>query len=200
MQPRQSRRFWLPLVVSLLSAGPSVRSAAAQPEAVPADPLGPVRCYLAATQGTNNLTLEQGTQLCIGAVDESPARCFAQAADQGFADVQAMQICASAPSLSPAECAERLKTATGLDDGSIVGYCTALPWPLAPLVGQGAPGCVVAARTRTNLPDAETVRLCSGSASAAPVDCYAWGQTHTRLTDAELVGLCLPVGLYPYPP
>ena len=37
-------------------------------------------------------------------------------------------------------------------------------------------------------------------ASAAPVDCYAWGQTHTRLTDSELVQLCLPVGLYSYPP
>jgi hypothetical protein len=195
----QSRRSWLFLVVSLLSAGPSAPPASAQPQALPADPLGPVRCYLAATQGTNNLTLEQGRQLCIGAVDESPARCFAQTSDQGFADVQAMQICASALSLSPAECAQRLKTTTGLDDGSIVGYCAALPWPLVPLVGQGAPACVVSARTRTNLPDAYTVRLCSGSASAAPVDCFAWGQSHTRLTDTELVELCLPVALYPYP-
>ncbi|HEX3482220.1 MAG TPA: hypothetical protein VHT91_44700 [Kofleriaceae bacterium] len=195
-----SRRSRVPLVVCLLSAGLIAR-AAAQPQAAPAvDPLGPVRCYLAATQGTSNLTLEQGKQLCIGAIDESPARCFAQIADQGFADAQAMRMCASAASVSPAECAERLKTTTGLDDASIVGYCAALPWPLSPLVGQGAPACVVGARTRTRLPDADTVRLCSGSTSAAPVDCYAGGQTTTRLTDADLVELCLPVGLYPYPP
>jgi hypothetical protein len=197
MESRQFRRSRLPLIVSALSAG----SAAAQPAAAPAvDPLGPVRCYLAATQGTSNLTLEQGKQLCIGAIDEAPARCFAWIADQGFADAQAMRVCASAASLSPAECAERLKKTTGLDDASIVGYCAALPWPLSPLVGQGAPACVVGARTRTRLPDADTVRLCSGSMSAAPVDCYAGGQTSTRLTDADLVDLCLPVALYPYPP
>jgi hypothetical protein len=191
----QSRWSRLPLIVSVLSTG----SAVAQPAAVPVDPLGPVHCYLAATQGTSNLTLEQGKQLCIGAVDESPARCLAWIADQGFADAQAMRMCASAASLAPAECAERLKKTTGLDDASIVGYCAALPWPLAPLVGQGAPACVVGARTRTNLPDAYTVRLCTGSTSAAPVDCYAGGQTTTRLTDTELVELCLPVALYPYP-
>lgn len=195
----QSRQLRLRLVVSLLSAALIAGPAAAQPQAAPADPLGPVRCYLAATQGTSNLTLEQGRQLCIGAIDESPARCFAETAEQGFADAQAMRICASAASLSPAECAARLKQTTGLDDGSIVGYCAALPWPLAPLVGQGAPACLVGARTRTNLADAQTVQLCGGSVSTAPVDCYAWGQTHTRLTDSELVELCLPVGLYPYP-
>ena len=186
----------LPLLVALLNAG----SAAAQPAAVPVDPLGPVRCYVAATQGTTNLTMEQGRQLCIGAIDESPAQCFARISDQGFADAQAMRMCASAASLSPAECAVRLKRTTGLDDASIVGYCAALPWPLAPLVGQGAPACVVGAKTRTNLPDAYTVRLCSGSTSAAPVDCFAGGQTTTRLTDTDLVELCLPVALYPYPP
>lgn len=192
-------RLWrsrLPLIVSLLSGG----SAIAQPAAVPVDPLGPVRCYVAATQGTTNLTMEQGRQLCIGAVDESPAQCFARISDQGFADAQAMRMCASAASLSPAECAVRLKRTTGLDDASIVGYCAALPWPLSPLVGQGAPACVVGAKTRTNLPDAYTVRLCNGSTSAAPVDCFAGGQTTTRLTDTDLVELCLPVALYPYPP
>jgi hypothetical protein len=197
MQSRPSRRSRLVLIVCVLTTG----SVAAQPAAAPAvDPLGPARCYLAATQGTSNLTLEQGRQLCIGALDEAPARCFAQIADQGFADAQAMRICASAASASPAECAERLKKTTGLDDASIVAYCAALPWPLAPLVGQGAPACVVGARTRTGLPDAYTVRLCSGSMSAAPVDCYAGGQVSTRLTDSDLVELCLPVALYPYPP
>jgi hypothetical protein len=198
MQSRQPR---VPLVVSLLSAGLIAGPAAAQAQAVPAvDPLGPVRCYIAVTQGTSNLTLEQGRQLCIGAIDESPARCFAETADQGFADVQAMRICASAPSVSPADCATRLKRTTGLDDGSIVGYCAALPWPLSPLAGQGAPACVVDARTRTGLTDSYIVRLCSGSTSAAPVDCYAGGQTTTRLTDSQLVELCLPVGLSQSPP
>jgi hypothetical protein len=198
----QSRRPLVrPLVVSLLSTGLSAGLSAGPVDAQPAvDPLGPVRCYLAATQGRNNLTLEQGKQLCIGAIDDSPARCFAQIAARGFADVQAMRMCASATSVSPADCAERLRATTGLDDASIVGYCAALPWPLAPLVGQGAPACVVSARARTWLPDADTVRLCTGSASAAPVDCYAGGQTTTRLTDADLVELCLPVALYPYPP
>ena len=201
----QSRRSRISLVVCLLSAGLSggliaAGPAAAQSQAAPAvDPLGPVRCYVAATQGTSNLTLEQGKQLCIGAGNESPAQCFERTSDLGFADTQAMRMCASAASLSPAECAARLKTTTGLDDASIVGYCAALPWPLAPLVGQGAPACVVSAQTRTNLPDAYTVRLCSGSMSAAPVDCFAGGQTTTRLTDVELVELCRPVGL-PYAP
>ena len=194
-----SRRSRLHLVVALLSAGLIAGPAAAQTQAAPVDPLGPVRCYLIATQGTSNLTLEQGKQLCIGAIDESPARCFERISDQGFADAQAMRMCAGAASLSPAECAVRLKTTTGLDDASIVGYCAALPWPLAPLVGQGAPACVVGARTRTGLTDSYIVRLCGGSTSASPVDCYAGGQTTTRLTDVELVELCLPVGLYPYP-
>jgi hypothetical protein len=205
MQPRPSPRSRRPLIValgaSLLSAGLSAGPAAAQPAAAPVvDPLGPVRCYVAATQGRTNLTMEQGRQLCIGAIDDSPAQCFAQIIARGFADVQAMRMCASATSVSPAECAQRLRASTGLDDASIVGYCAALPWPLAPLVGQGAPACVADARARTRLPDADTVRLCSGSISAAPVDCYAWGQTATRLTDADLVELCLPVALYPYPP
>jgi len=198
MQP--CRRPVHRLVVSLLSAGLSAAPSAGPADAQTAvDPLGPVRCYLAATQGRNNLTMEQGKQLCIGAIDESPARCFAQIAARGFADVQAMRMCASAASVTPAECAARLRASTGLDDASIVGYCAALPWPLSPLVGQSAPACVVGARSRTRLADADTVRLCSGSTSAAPVDCFAGGQTTTRLTDTDLVELCLPVGLYPYP-
>src|SRR5215475_3229263 len=111
----QSRRSRLGLV-SLLSAGLSAASAAAQPE--PGDPLGPVRCYAAATQDAL-ATMEQSKQLCIGAVDESPARCFAQAANREFADAQAIQLCASTTSLAPALCADRLKT-SGLDDGTIV--------------------------------------------------------------------------------
>lgn len=195
--PRQSSLALVrALVVCLLSAGLSAGPAAAQPVV---DPLGPVRCYVAATQGRNNLTMTQGQQLCVGAIDDSPAQCFAQIVARGFADVQAMRMCAGATSVSPAECAQRLRATTGLDDASIVGYCAALPWPLAPLVGQGAPACVADAHARTRLPDAYTVRLCSGSTSAAPVDCFAGGQTTTRLTDTDLVDLCLPVGLYPYP-
>jgi hypothetical protein len=189
MRPR------LPLVVSLLSAG----SAAAQPEPVPGDPLGPVRCYAAATQDSR-AAMEQAKLLCIGAVDESPARCFAQAAHREFADAQAIQLCAGTTSLAPATCADRLKTTAGLDDGTIVAYCAALPWPLAPLAGPGAPRCVLSARDRTRLPDSDAVRLCSGSTSAAPVDCYAWGEANTYLSDHDLVDLCLPAALYPYPP
>lgn len=189
----QSRRSRLGLVVSLLSAGP----AAAQPEPVPIDPLGPVRCYFAATRG-QNLTLVQAKQLCIGAVDESPARCFAQAADERFADAQAMQMCAAATSLAPAVCAEQLHETTGLDDATITAYCAALQWPLVPIVGQGAPACAASARSRTMLSDNDVVRLCSGSASTGPVDCYAWGQSNTPLSDHDLVELCLPVAPYPY--
>lgn len=188
-------RSRLPVLVPLLIAGP----AAAQPAHAPADPLGPVRCYIAATQG-GNLTLAQGKQLCIGAIDEAPARCFAQAAGQGFADAQVMRLCAGAPSLAPATCAKRLDETTGLDDGSIVAYCVALPWPLAPLIGQGAPACAVGAHLYTWLPDQSTVQLCSGSTSDGPVACYLWGQSNTQLPDQDLVDLCRPVGLYPYPP
>ncbi|HEX3757823.1 MAG TPA: hypothetical protein VHW23_03915 [Kofleriaceae bacterium] len=183
------------LVVSLLIAGP----AAAQPATVPADPLGPVRCYLAATRGSN-LTQVQARQLCVGAIDESAAWCFAQVTDQGFADAQGIQLCAGATSLAPATCTAHLQTATGLDDASIVAYCAALPWPLVPLAGQSAPACVVAAHLHTWLPDANTVELCSGSTSDHPVACYVWGQTQTQLADQDLLDLCRPVGLYPYAP
>ncbi len=194
----QSRRSRLALVVSLLGAGLSARSAAAQPEAAPGDPLGPVRCYAAATHDSL-APMEQARQLCIGAVDESPARCFAQAASREFADAQAIQLCAGTTSLAPAMCADRLKT-SGLDDGTIVAYCAALPWPLLPLAGPGAPACVLGARGRTGLSDTDAVRLCGGSTSTAPVDCFAWGATNTYLSDHDLIELCLPVGLYPYPP
>lgn len=198
MQSRQSRQSRLPLVVSLLSAGPSAGPAVAQPAPVPGDPLGPVRCYATATQDSH-ATMEQARQLCIGAVDESPARCFAQAAGRELADAQAIQLCAGTTSLAPALCADRLKT-SGLDDGTIVAYCTALPWPLFPLAGPGAPACVLGARDRTGLSDSDAVRLCGGSTSTAPVDCFAWGTAHTYLSDHDLLELCLPVGLYPYPP
>ncbi len=193
MQPRRSG---LPLVVSLLSAGLSGGPAAAQPES--ADPLGPVRCYATATRDSL-APMTQARQLCTGAVDESPARCFAQATAREFADAQAIQLCAGTTSLAPAMCADRLKT-SGLDDGTIVAYCAALPWPLFPLAGPGTPTCLIDARGRTGLSDTDAVRLCGGSTSTAPVDCFAWGAANTYLSDHDLVELCLPVGLYPYPP
>jgi hypothetical protein len=183
------------VLVSLLIAGP----AAAQPPAVPADPLGPVRCYVAANRASN-LTQVQARQLCVGAIDDSAARCFAEVTDHGFADAQGIQLCAGATSLAPATCTAHLRASTGLDDASVVAYCAALPWPLVPLAGQSASACVVAAQVSTWLPDANTVQLCSGATSAAPVACYVEGQTRTGLADQDLVELCRPVGLYPYGP
>lgn len=171
----------------------------AQPTPVDIDPLGPVRCYLDITRNAN-LTSVQAKQLCTGAADEAPARCFAQATARGFADTQAVRLCAGALSLAPATCARQLDDSTGLDDHTIVGYCAALHAPLIPIDANGAPACVAGARARTALPDSDAVRLCSGSTSAAPIDCFEWGRTNTMLPDRDLIDLCRPVVSVPYLP
>jgi hypothetical protein len=141
----------------------------------------------------------QAKQLCIGAVDESPARCFTQAA-ASLADAQAVRLCAGATSIAPAACAYQLERANHLDDGSIVSYCAALRWPLVPVPEAGAPVCIASAHDRTMLSDHDMVRLCSGSTTAQPVDCYTWGQKNTGLTDRDLIDLCQPVASVPYVP
>jgi hypothetical protein len=181
------------LLACLLCAAP-VR---AQPTAAGA-PAGPLRCYVDATRGAN-LTLVQAKQLCLGAADESPARCFAQARAR-FTDAQAVRLCAGATSIAPAACARQLETTAHLDDAAIVAYCAALRWPLVSVPEAGAPACIASAHSRTMLSDHDAVRLCSGSASAQPVDCYAWGQTNTALTDLDLIDLCQPVASVPYIP
>lgn len=182
------------LVVVALCATP-VR---AQPRLAARAPTGPLRCYVTATRDSN-LTLVQAKQLCIGAADESPARCFAQAA-ASFTDAQAVRLCAGTTSLTPASCALQLETTIHLDDASIVSYCAALRWPLVPVPEAGAPACIASARDRTMLPDHDMVRLCSGSTSTQPVDCYTWGQMNTALTDRDLIDLCQPVASVPYVP
>ena len=185
----------LPLVVLALCT----TLARAQPTPAAGAPAGPLRCYLDATRGAN-LAMAQAKQLCMGAVDESPARCFTQATAAGFADPQAVQLCAAATSLAPAECARRLDDTTNFDDGTIVSYCAALQWPLVPVPANGVPACLASAHTRTMLADSDAVRLCSGSTSAQPVDCYAWGQANTLLSDADLIDLCQPLASVPYVP
>ena len=184
----------LPLVVLALCATP----VSARPTDASRAPAGPLRCYVSATRGAD-LTQVQAKQLCIGAVDESPARCFAQAVTS-FTDAQAVQLCAGATSPAPAACARQLEHTTPLDDGSIVAYCAALHWPLISVPEAGAPACVASAHDRTLLPDHDTAQLCSGSTSTQPVDCYTWGQTNTALTDRDLIDLCQPVASLPYVP
>jgi len=184
----------LPLVVLALCATP-VR---AQPTDAAGAPAGPLRCYVGATRGAN-LTQVQAKQLCIGAADESPARCFIQAA-ASFTDAQAVRLCAAATSLAPAACARQLEDASYLDDGAIVSYCAALYWPLVPVPEAGTPACLASAHARTMLPDYDAARLCSGSTSAQPVDCFTWGRANMALTDVDLIDLCQPVASVPYVP
>lgn len=188
-------RSRLPLVAAMLSA----TLVGAQPTPEDIDPLGPVRCYLDVTRGAN-MTTVQAKQLCTGAADESPARCFAQARARWFTDAQAVRLCAGASSLAPATCAQALDASTGLDDHTIVSYCAALHWPLIPIDANGAPACVAGARARTGLLDFDAVRLCSGSTSTSPVDCYAWGRANTAMADQDLIDLCRPVVSVPYLP
>ncbi len=186
-----SRAFALGFGLVALAAVP----AHGQPAAGPADAhLGPVRCYVEAT---DNLHLEQlkAKQLCTGATSAAPARCLDEATDRvgSMTDLQAVRLCQTASSNAPALCAERLDDTTDLGAWAVVNYCAALRWALLPAGTGGSPACVEAALDRTLLPDHEAARLCAGSASTAPVACYELGDDQTTLSDRDLVDLCTTV-------
>jgi hypothetical protein len=183
-------------LVALIGAGAAAALIAhAQPAAAPAAAhLGPMRCYVHAT---DNLNLEQlkAKQLCTGATSAEPARCFDEATDRvlGMTDLQAVRLCQTATSPAPALCAERLDDTTDLGTSTVVTYCAALRWSLLPAGSGGSPACVVAALDRTLLSELEAARLCAGSASTAPVACYELGDDETTLSDADIVDLCTTV-------
>lgn len=81
-----------------LAASPAHGQAAAAGEAH----LGPIRCYVEITERFH-LEHLKAKGLCMGAADEAPARCFAEATARvpGMIDLDAVQLCRAARSPRP---------------------------------------------------------------------------------------------------
>ena len=165
-------------------------AAAAPPDGE--SPFAPLACYKHATDELG-LTDQQSVNLCLGATSIAPVRCYQLATTQdALSDLEAIQLCKLATSEEPADCVARLTRTTGYDQATIVGYCSTATYALASPPEPGAASCIQAAK-HTLLADPDAVRLCQGSESAAPVECYAWGKAHTLLTDSDTITLCATV-------
>jgi hypothetical protein len=191
--------MFIPRITVLGLVAGAAATAHGQPPSGDAASLGPIRCYISATEGSYLENLK-AKQLCTGAVSEAPASCYAEAAYRArLTDQDAARLCQAATSTAPALCAERLDETTALGSSSqIVDYCAALRWPMFPAPTGGSPQCIEAALSRTTLSDQEAARLCSGATTAGPVACYELGNDQTTLSDDDLVDLCTPVVIAPY--
>lgn len=164
----------------------------------PGDHLGPVRCYVRATDATT-IAPASAVQLCIGAASDAPARCLAQAKNRllGFSDLELVQLCSGATSTEPVACAARSDDTTELSDRQIAQHCAALPYVQIPAQSAGAPICVETARDRTTLSDREALELCRGSNDVGPVACFEYGDDQTPLSAPDLISLCGAVEIIP---
>jgi len=163
--------------------------------------LGPIYCYLDATE-RSALETQKAKQLCVGAINVAPARCYAQAIDRALlTDLDAVRLCQMAGSTTPAACAERLRATTTLgSSATIVDYCAAMRWTLVQSGTGGVPECIETALDRTALVNTEAARLCAGAQSTAPVACFELGRNRTALANDDLVDLCTTVVIVPYSP
>ena len=170
--------------------------------ATPDDGFGPyptLACYKAASERLM-LTNTQALELCVGAASPAPSSCFSAATSQtGLTDVDAVRLCEGATSDEPAYCVARLQRTTGYDTATIVSYCEASQYALVPPPQPGVPACLQAAKQGTVLADSDALRLCQGSETADPVDCYRYGRSHTVLPDNDLITLCATVVPYTQP-
>ncbi len=155
--------------------------------------IGPVQCHVRATDEFG-LAASAAKELCVGAFDDTPARCIDQVVDRiDFVTPNAVAICRGALTTDPADCAARLEDTTDLDDSQIASSCAAQRWPFFEPPGSGSPACVEAALDRTDVSDFEAVRLCRGATSTDPVACYELGDDETALSGPDLVDLCATV-------
>jgi len=171
--------------------------ASAQPAPL-ADPLGPVRCFANAD---NQLVARfDAIQLCTGAINEAPANCY-KAAETALdlSNRELVRLCEYATSTAPASCAAQIADTTDHGNSDIAEYCAARQWPTANLPTSGSPDCVDEALARTQLWNDDALRLCRGSDSTGPIECYAWGRTNLNLSDENLIQLCAAVAAYPLP-
>jgi hypothetical protein len=182
----------LTCVVAALVVTP--RAGMAQPDSNAIDSApGRIRCYESADDA--GLERRKAIRVCLGAISDAPARCAGEAIDRiGLSDEAAIRLCRTARSMAPVTCARRL-AGIGLEDRELVGYCTALAWPLVASRGAGAPACVRAGLDRTQLGEGDVLRLCGGSTSLAPIECFELGDDATSLGSKDLVDLCAPVSV-----
>jgi hypothetical protein len=184
-------------VLVLLGMSLGACRADAQPEAPAASVDGPVRCHRQATSEAGLDTLE-AKLLCIGAGSAAPALCVDGAREViGMSKLQAVLMCRGATTTEPVRCAQRLQDETTLANDAIADYCAAERWPYVASPEPGSPDCVEAALDRTALASLDATRLCRGSMSTAPVDCFLRGKEETALSNLDLVDLCAPV-VVPY--
>jgi hypothetical protein len=179
------------VVVSLV--GPRL---SAQPIRVAAN--APIACYLHASDEAN-LSRQLAMELCLAAPSDAPARCAEAVLETtGIGEQQVVELCRGSSSNAPALCASRLDN-EGYTDQQIVQFCPALAYALRPSPTAGSPDCLQAGDERHDLTDTEVIRLCSGSSSPAPVECFDAGEDQAPgLSDSDLVTLCAPQVVWPY--
>lgn len=135
---------------------------AAVAQAQPADPLGPIACYVVADGA--RLASITARRLCAGAQSEAPARCFV-AADQAneLSETQSLALCYGATSTEPAQCAAAAAADGKTANQTIVQNCSARGAGI--VVSSDVPACVAYGHSSLRLSDFQLAELCAPGSS-----------------------------------
>jgi len=162
----------------------------ASAQALPDDPLGPVRCF--EILDAAEVASDTAYQMCSGARSDAPGRCYAEGIDhlKTFSQQQILQLCANATDLQPIACAEHLDALGTVTEQQAIDFCgTHCPiGPPPPQVSNAA--CLSIATDQAGLALKTAGELCLGSRSAGPAECFLAGSKINHLASSKLVIMC----------
>lgn len=144
---------------------------------------------LAAQEGLDE---DHAIQLCQGALNEIPGRCYEQASNEftTFSTQQLMGLCGGTTSLEPLACIGRLVAVGTMSEDQMVNYCAAA-CPLGPPPPENSSAqCQAVALERANLPHQTAAELCTNARSVGPALCFMSGRGLHTISDSKLVKLC----------
>ena len=154
------------------------------------DPYGPIRCWMLAAQ--ENLDEDHAIQLCQGAYNDLPGRCYAQGVNEltSLSTQELIGLCGGATSLEPVACVHRLVAEGTMTEDQMVNFC-ATACPLGPPPAQtSSVQCQAVALERANLPHQTASELCTNARSVGPALCFMSGRGLHTISDSKLVNLC----------
>ena len=183
-------RIWTLLVIVVGVVG-IVMACKVSAQAIPDDPLAPVRCYQQAD--AKSLAGDSIIQLCSGALSDSPSRCFATALEE-FTDLseqQILQLCTGATDMQPIACAAHLRAGNDVTEQQLVEFCGTRCGLGPPPTQVNNSQCMSLAMTTAGLALQTAAQLCSGARSAGPARCFIVGSsTLTQVASSKLVDMC----------
>jgi hypothetical protein len=154
------------------------------------DPYGPVRCWM--TAAAENLDEDHGIQLCQGAYNDIPGRCYAIGVNEftTFSTQDLVGLCGGATSMEPVNCVRRLIADGTMTEDQIVNFC-ATACPLGPPPAQNsAVQCQAVALQYANIPHQTAQELCTNARTVGPALCFMSGRGLQTISDSKLVNLC----------